>query len=122
MTEELRKYTNYCERLIKSRKVTDEDIKIHLTKIEFFQHERQIHLFVTLAFALFVCIFILLTTINACFIFVVLFLTIFLICYVIHYYHLENGVQYLYKQYDKMIEIRNNKSVSWLKDKLDKWF
>ena len=27
---------------------------------------------------------------------------IFVIFYIIHYFKLENGVQYLYKQYDKM--------------------
>ena len=29
-------------------------------------------------------------------------LMIFVIFYIIHYFKLENGVQYLYKQYDKM--------------------
>ena len=31
---------------------------------------------------------------------------IFLIFYVVHYFRLENGVQYLYKQYDKMLKMK----------------
>lgn len=42
--------------------------------------------------------------INSLFIFIALILMIFLIFYVKHYFFLENNVQYLYKQYDKMIQ------------------
>lgn len=76
-----------------------------LIQIQFFQHERLIHLIVTVLFALltvgtlFVCLFYphpILFTLLALFL-------ILLIPYIIHYYHLENGVQKLYTYYDKMI-------------------
>ena len=31
-----------------------------------------------------------------------LILLIFVLFYIVHYFRLENGVQYLYKQYDKL--------------------
>lgn len=84
--------------------------KAHLIKIEFFQHERLIHLLVTLFYALFLLLFVFLMTIFRPFIFIVMILIVFLIFYVIHYFRLENGVQYLYKQYDRMCHDENTDS------------
>ena len=77
-------------------------------KIEYFQHERLIHLMVTLSFALF-----LLLSIGALFMFPrefvisgVLLVAIFFgltIGYVFHYYFLENSVQKMYHMRDEMI-------------------
>lgn len=77
-------------------------------KIEYFQHERLIHLMVTLSFALF-----LLLSIGAIFLlpseFIIasLLLTgIFFgltIGYVMHYYFLENSVQKMYHMRDEII-------------------
>ncbi len=78
--------------------------KEHLIKIQFFQHERLIHLLVTLFYALFLLLFVFLMTIFRPFLFIVIILITFLIFYVIHYFRLENGVQYLYKQYDRMCD------------------
>lgn len=75
-----------------------------LIQIQFFQHERLIHLIVTVLFALltvgtlFVCLF---YPHPILFMLFALFLTL-LIPYIIHYYHLENGVQKLYTYYDKL--------------------
>lgn len=82
----------------------------HLIKIQFFQHERLIHLLVTLFYALFLLLFVFLMTIFRPFILIIMILLIFLIFYVIHYFRLENGVQYLYKQYDRMCENGNRSS------------
>ena len=74
-----------------------------LVQISFFQHERMIHLLVTLAFALFT----LLTLFICCFIRLLplfLLMSLFLallIPYIRHYFILENGVQKLYKYYDE---------------------
>ncbi len=76
----------------------------HLVKIDFFQHERLIHLLVTLFYVLFTFIIFYFTKIFLPFVFIALILLIFLIFYVIHYFRLENGVQYLYKQYDMICE------------------
>ena len=76
----------------------------HVTQIRFFQHERLVHLLVTLAFAL--------MTLAAAALCVVaprwetlallVLLAALLVPYVVHYYHLENGTQRLYEQYDRL--------------------
>ncbi|MEE3344207.1 MAG: hypothetical protein VZS44_08975 [Bacilli bacterium] len=88
------------------KKLKDE----HLKKISFFQHERLIHLLVTLFYALFAILFIMLSFRFVFFIVIAVGLLIFLIFYVIHYFRLENGVQYLYKQYDEIAK-RASKSI-----------
>ena len=77
-------------------------------KIAYFQHERLIHLMVTLSFALF-----LLLSIGSIFLFPSEFLisAILLTCiffgltigYVFHYYFLENSVQKMYHMRDEII-------------------
>lgn len=81
-------------------------------KIAYFQHERLIHLMVTLAFALF-----LLLSIASLFLFpsefaisALLLVAIFFgltIGYVFHYYFLENSVQKMYHLRDEMIAFLN---------------
>ena len=78
-----------------------------LIQIGFFQHERLIHLIVTVTFALLTIIAILGTLLvpqPALFI-LVLLLLVLLVPYVRHYYILENGVQKLYQYYDKFISL-----------------
>lgn len=78
----------------------------HLVQTSFFQHERLIHLLVTLAFAL-MEIASAITTVFApsplTLALMILFLVL-LVPYIVHYYHLENGTQRLYDQYDKLLE------------------
>ncbi len=74
------------------------------TRIEFIQHERLIHLIVTLFFALFFLIttlYILLSSTLELALLDILFLGM-LVAYIIHYYRLENGVQRLYELYDSL--------------------
>jgi len=85
-------------------KISKSIIDEHLIKISFFQHERLIHLLVTFFFAILFLIFIGLSFKYYRFFPIAIILLIFVICYVLHYFYLENGVQYLYKQYDKMNE------------------
>lgn len=73
-----------------------------LIKINFFQHERLVHLIVTLSFAILFFLSVYMLKYHFAFIFVNVILLICLIFYIIHYYYLENGVQCLYKLYDKM--------------------
>ena len=89
-------YIEYVE--ANKKKVNSEEM---LVKIEFFQHERLIHLLVTLFFALFALIFLALGMVSYIFLPIFAILLIFLICYIYHYFFLENRVQYLYKIYDK---------------------
>ena len=76
-----------------------------LIKLSFFQHERLIHLLITLFYCILFLIFLILITLSYVFIIPAALLLVFLICYLIHYFLLENGVQYLYKLYDKSINI-----------------
>ena len=77
-----------------------------LTQIGFFQHERLVHLIVTLT----VAVLTLLAVLGALawpgiYLFILLgLLVLLLIPYIIHYYILENGVQKLYEYYDKTVE------------------
>ncbi len=86
-----------------------------LVQIGFFQHERLIHLIVTVLFA-FLTIF---TAACACFAntlyYGILYCVLCLLClallvpYIHHYYVLENGVQKLYEIYDS---IRDGKKLN----------
>lgn len=78
----------------------------HLIQVGFFQHERLIHLMVTLAFAIFTFMSLgfLLADFQIMLVILFVLLLVLLIPYISHYYLLENGVQYMYKQYDAMTE------------------
>lgn len=83
----------------------------HLVQVGFFQHERLIHLIVTVIFALFAVLsigmaFIMMaleTEGAGSWLFVVAAFLVLLIPYVRHYYILENEVQKMYRQYDEII-------------------
>lgn len=74
--------------------------RYHKQQISYFEHERLVHLLVTLFFGLFLLISFLATIIltDKALILVLDFLFLLLIIpYIFHYYGLENGVQRLYK-------------------------
>lgn len=73
-----------------------------LTQIQFFQHERLIHLIVTVLFALLTVITLLANLFLQQPLLLVLSLLflVLLVPYIKHYYLLENGVQKLYEYYD----------------------
>ena len=83
-----------------------------LIQIGFFQHERLIHLIVTVLFALMTILAFLLTVTafspwNGV---LLLLLLVLLIPYIKHYWLLENGTQKLYEYYDKLEELYNGKN------------
>lgn len=82
----------------------------HLIKINFSQHERLIHLIITLAYVLFMVLFFALSLLYNGFIIICFLLLGFIIFYIIHYFRLENGVQKLYQQYETMLKQKNKKS------------
>ena len=78
-----------------------------LIQIGFFQHERFIHLIVTVTFAILTMLsmmFFFLASSPMSILLTVLFMVL-LIPYVRHYYILENGVQAIYAYYDKMAAV-----------------
>lgn len=72
-----------------------------LTEIGFFQHERLIHLLVTLAFAFFIFLSGLAYCLSPDIMWLILLGALISLefPYIIHYFHLENGVQALYGIY-----------------------
>lgn len=86
----------------------DDLIQEHLVQISFFQHERLIHLLVTLAFALMeiACVVALIIEPQTVVAALALLLLVLLVPYIVHYYFLENETQKLYRQYDLMLERR----------------
>lgn len=78
-----------------------------LVQIGFFQHERLVHLIVTVTFAILTIIAligcVLVTQLSL--IVLVFMLLVLLLPYIRHYYILENGVQKLYTYYDEFKEI-----------------
>lgn len=82
----------------------------HLQQISFMQHERLIHLIVTVLFALmtFGSMFVMLITQEASLLFLILALLVLLVPYVFHYYTLENGVQKMYRQYDALLKMKES--------------
>ena len=88
----------------------------HLTQITFFQHERLIHLIVTVLFAILEIMsilgIVLLTAIdkgNIALSIMAILLLVLLIPYIRHYYILENEVQKMYVQYDELLKRVNEK-------------
>ena len=105
MYKKLRAYTAFIEKA--AEKPTPKLAEYHQAMLAQFQHERLIHLIVTLFFALFMILFFTLfcflevTLPRDCLVLalivggVALILLITTVAYAIHYYHLENGVQKL---------------------------
>ncbi len=85
----------------------DDMLREHLTQIQFFQHERLIHLIVTCLFAIlaFAAFFALFFTMNAGLFVLFAALLVLLVPYIRHYYILENGVQRMYQQYDRLRDL-----------------
>ena len=107
MDKKLRAYADYIKK--ESKHPSKELIEFHLTQVQHFQHERLIHLIVTMFFALFmIIVFILFIALSltlgsdlgsqlilgwtGLILLIFLIVTLF---YVRHYYQLENGTQEL---------------------------
>lgn len=116
MGKRMRYYLSYYKKItqmpIDENEITQEREKL-LVQIQFFQHERLVHLIVTVLFAILtVCsIFITLMAgqyLPLLFALDILFFTL-LIPYIYHYYILENGVQTLYSYYDDLEKMQEKK-------------
>lgn len=110
MTKQIREYLEYIRDFIKCEHSAEElsaERKLLLRRISFYQHERLIHLLVTLAFAIMflmsMSVYLIVQGIGLL-ILSILFL-ILLIPYIKHYYFLENSVQELYRIYYKLERI-----------------
>lgn len=82
----------------------EEEQRKHLIQIQFFMHERLVHEIIMVLFALLTVMVFIAAVLMEHLIFVILLaaLLVLLVPYIMHYYVLENGVQYMYEQYDEM--------------------
>lgn len=87
-----------------TQELIQDKLKEHLVQVGFFQHERLIHLIVTVTFALLEMLAIVLSVISDSLFTLLLpvVILILLVPYIRHYYILENEVQKMYVQYDRM--------------------
>ena len=87
-----------------TQELVRDKLEEHLVQVGFFQHERLIHLIVTVTFALLEMLAIVLSVISDSLFTLLLpiVILILLIPYIRHYYILENEVQKMYVQYDRM--------------------
>jgi len=108
MADRIKQYMNYVNQLLESEEERDwvDEMQKHLVQIAFFAHERLIHLIVTVLFALMTTIVFLYTFSNFSIPLLLLMILLMglLIPYIKHYFLLENSVQDMYEQYDKMQE------------------
>ena len=79
----------------------------HEKQLAYFMHERLVHLLVTLTFAILAFVTFFMAVMNFSLGMIVLFFAflILLIPYIMHYYLLENSVQYMYRQYDRLQQL-----------------
>ncbi len=111
MRKYLKAYLAYIDSLLAendSEKIRDAKEE-HLRQIQFMQHERLMHLIVTVLFTviLFITIGILTYTNNITYCFLTVLLLALLVPYILHYYFLENGIQKMYRQYNRMNDYEN---------------
>lgn len=87
-----------------SKEEISEMVLEHIRKISFFQHERLVHLIVTVLFAVMDVIMLAVSffAFNFSCVLLMVFFTMLLIPYIFHYYFLENSVQKMYVQYDML--------------------
>lgn len=106
MKERILDYVKETDKLIEGKdKITKERLDYHLIQIEQFQHERLIHLIVTASVGIIAILFLLFGLLEENLGLLVAFLGLMclFVPYILHYYLLENNVQKMYYQYDKMI-------------------
>ena len=109
MKKRILDYRNRIDKLlITNDENTDWDavLREHLTQIGFFQHERLIHLLVTMLFAIitFICVAVYIITGAVYVLALIGVLLVLLVPYIMHYYLLENETQKMYEQYDKILK------------------
>ena len=111
MKKEISAYMDFVRLQIKEKNVTHEFLEMLLTSIKFYQHERLIHLIVTMTFAIMtvISIFMLVTEGTAAAVLLSVLFLCLTVPYVMHYYFLENSVQALYKLYYEAKELYGDK-------------
>lgn len=108
MKNRILRYMEYVDNILEKNETGlsyEEILQEHMVQIQFFSHERLIHLLVTITFALltFGTFFLLVLSFSPGLVCLFIALLVLLIPYIMHYYLLENGVQKMYQQYDELL-------------------
>jgi len=117
MHKYLQSYLDFISRKLEEEKMSSEELQNlkeeHLRQIAFMQHERFIHLIVTVLFALmmFISLGIFAASENIMFAILAILILLPLVPYIAHYYFMENSVQKMYTQYNKMCSAEENSAV-----------
>lgn len=108
MKNRILRYMEYVDDILEKNETGlsyEEILQEHMVQIQFFSHERLIHLLVTITFALltFGTFFLLILSFSPGLVCLFIALLVLLVPYIMHYYLLENGVQKMYQQYDGLL-------------------
>ena len=104
MAKRIKRYIAYVDALLERDDIeVKKEMDRHLVQIGFFMHERLIHLIVLALFAVLTVIAFVVTA-NISLLILALAFMVLLVPYIKHYHLLENSVQYMYEQYDRMLE------------------
>lgn len=107
MKKYIKEYISEIDKKINdNHKFSSDEIDDFLFKMKLFQKERIIHLVITLSYVFFTILFLFITKYIFAMFIIFLILLIFDGFYVYHYFFLENSVQYMYKQYDKIKQLQ----------------
>lgn len=107
MKKRIEAYMAYMDKLLENNDsgLSYEELCVeHEKQLAFFMHERLVHLLVTLTFAILAFATFFIAAFQFSIGMIVLFFAfmVLLVPYIMHYYLLENSVQYMYKQYDRL--------------------
>ena len=122
MKKRIQSYMAYMDQQLENNEsgLSYEELCIqHEKQLAYFVHERLVHLLVTLTFAILAFVTFFMAVMNFSIGMIVLFFAflILLIPYIMHYYLLENSVQYMYRQYDRLQQLIHPGSFIMDKDK-----
>jgi hypothetical protein len=110
LTKEIKAYIITASDFLAENRTSAERAKFEagmLKRISFYQHERLIHLIVTVLFAFLTILSLFAEFAFGGFLLLTAVFLVLLIPYIYHYYFLENSVQKLYKLYYRLTENEN---------------
>ncbi|MCR5654816.1 MAG: hypothetical protein K6G07_04180 [Lachnospiraceae bacterium] len=107
MTKRIKAYMAYMDAMLTENTsgLSYEELCVqHEKQLAFFMHERLVHEFVMLTFAIlaFAVFFLMYVAFHPELVLLFLALMVLLVPYIMHYFLLENSCQYMYRQYDEL--------------------
>ena len=113
MKQDILQHQAWVERSLK-RQIQSDELELikseHLRQLQFLQHERLVHLIVTMAVMLLVGVVGIACILYPLCLSIELILVILELFYLHHYYFLENTTQYWYRLYNQLIQLTLDKT------------